>query len=108
MSPHSDSENDYEIVGTGGGTKPGGVVSVRLKPEEMELLMALAEVGGRTLSDTLRLGLRCLGDQPAKAAGPAVLRLRLDTHTSQAVSSLPGQAPEWSESSPSRVNLVLA
>ena len=73
----SDSENDYEVVGVSQGNKPGGIVSVRLKPEEMELLVALSEVGGRTLSDTMRLGLRCLGDRPtlatsASAVEPAV------------------------------------
>jgi len=49
----SDSENDYEVVGVSQGNKPGGIVSVRLKPEEMELLVALSEVSGRTLSETM-------------------------------------------------------
>ena len=73
----SDSPGDYEVVGASQGKRAGGIVSVRLKPEEMELLSALSEVGSRTLSDTLRLGLRCLGDRPtlatgASAAEPAV------------------------------------
>ena len=71
----SDSENDYEVVGVSQGNKPGGIVSVRLKPEEMELLVALSEVGGRTLSETMRLGLRCLGERPALATGSKVSRL---------------------------------
>lgn len=107
MAKKRDSESDYDIVGAGGGAKPGGVVSVRLKPDEMELLVALSEVSGRNLSETLRLGLRCLGDKPAQATAPSVLGLRLDTHTSEAVSPLPGQPQERSESSPTRVTLVL-
>ena len=108
MTRENDHVSDYEVIGTSGGTRPGGVVSVRLRPEEMDLLVALAEVGGRTLSETLRLGLHCLGNQPAEVAGPDVLRLRLDTHASAAVSSLPAQSEGWSESSPTRVRLVLA
>jgi len=70
----TDSESDYEIVGSSPGRKPGGVVSVRLKPDEMDLLVALSEVAGRTLSDTLRLGLACLGDAP-RLAHRALLRV---------------------------------
>ena len=36
-----DNERDYEVVGVSQGNKPGGIVSVRLKPDEMELLVAL-------------------------------------------------------------------
>jgi hypothetical protein len=107
MSTTHDCENDYEIVGTGGGSKPGGIVSVRLKPEEMALLVALSEAGGRTLSETMRLGLRCLGEQPTQVADSRMLGLRLDTHASEAVSALPGQPREQGESSPTRVTLVL-
>jgi hypothetical protein len=107
MANKHDSESEYEVVSASSGAKPGGVVSVRLKPDEMELLVALSEVGGRTLSETLRLGLRCLGDKPAQVAGPSVLGLRLDTHTSEAVSPLPGQPQERSESALTRVTLVL-
>ena len=66
-----DSPGDHEVVGVSQGKRAGAgaIVSVRLKPEEMDLLSALSEVGGRTLSDTLRLGLRCLADRPASAAG---------------------------------------
>ncbi len=39
------------------GRRVGSVVSVRLKPEEAELLEALSERDGRTLSETLRLAL---------------------------------------------------
>ena len=108
MTKQRDNESDYEIAGADKGAKPGGIVSVRLKPDEMDLLMALSEAGGRSLSETLRLGLRCLGQQPARATGSGVLRLRLDTHASEAVSTLPGQPQELSESSPTRVTLVLA
>jgi len=73
----SDAPGGYEVVGASQGKRAGGIVSVRLKPDEMDLLSALSEMGGRTLSDTLRLGLRCLGDRPtlatgASAAEPAV------------------------------------
>lgn len=108
MAKQRDNESDYEVVGTGGGTPPGGVVSVRLKPDEMALLAALAAASGRSLSETLRLGLRCLADQPTQAAGPAVLNLRLDTRASEAVSALPGQPPEPSESTLTHLKLVLA
>jgi hypothetical protein len=39
------------------GRRVGGVVSVRLKPEELEVLEALAESSGRSLSETLRVAL---------------------------------------------------
>ena len=108
MAKQRDSESDYEVVGTGGGATPGGVVSVRLKPDEMALLVALSEASGRSLSETLRLGLRCLADQPTQATGPAVLNLRLDTRASEAVSALPGQPQEPSESTLTHLKLVLA
>ena len=71
-----DSPDDYDVVGVSHGKRAGGIVSVRLRPEELELLSALSQVSGQTLSDTLRLGLRCLGDRPtlatsASAAEPA-------------------------------------
>ena len=65
----SDSPSDYDVVGVSQGRRAGGIVSVRLKPEEMDLLTTLSDVGGRTLSVTLRLGLRCLGDRPTLATG---------------------------------------
>lgn len=64
-----DSVDDYELVGVSSGVRAGGIVSVRLKPEEMELLTALSETRRLTLSETLRLGLRCLSDQPETALG---------------------------------------
>ena len=108
MAKRTDSESDYEVVGTGGGSAPGGIVSVRLKPDEMALLAALSEVSGCSLSETLRLGLRCLADRPTQATGSAMLNLRLDTRASEAVSSLPGQPSEPSESSLTHLKLVLA
>jgi hypothetical protein len=107
MAKRRDSENDYEVVGTSGGAAPGGIVSVRLKPDEMALLVALSEVSGRSLSETLRLGLRCLADQPSRATGSAMLNLRLDTRASEAVSALPGQPQEPSESSLTHIRVVL-
>jgi len=103
----SDSENDYEVVGVSQGHKPSGIVSVRLKPEEMELLVALSEVSGRTLSETMRLGLRCLGEKPAVATGSKVSRLRLDTRGTQAVTQLSTKHEEWSQPVTSPVMLIL-
>lgn len=107
MASDRDSESDYEIVGVRKGVKPGGIVSVRLKPEELELLVALSEVSGRTLSETMRLGLRCLGEKPARATGSNVLRLQLDTRASEAVTELRSESQERSESAHSRVKLIL-
>jgi hypothetical protein len=47
------------------GRRTGVVVSVRLKPEEADLLEALSTRDGRTLSETLRVGLHCLASAPA-------------------------------------------
>jgi ABC-type amino acid transport system permease subunit len=63
-----DAVDDYEVVEVNAGIRVGGIVSVRLKPEEMDLLTALSEARRLTLSETLRLGLRCLSDQPETAA----------------------------------------
>lgn len=96
----TDNESDYEVVGVSRGAKAGGVVSVRLKPDEMELLVALSEVSGRTLSETMRLGLRCLGEKPALATGsrPA---LRLETRGAPAIAECSTQHVEWSQPSAS-------
>ena len=51
---------DVQVLQKNKGSRPGAVVSVRLKPEEFELLAALSETHGRTLSETLRVGLHCL------------------------------------------------
>ncbi|MEI6451580.1 MAG: hypothetical protein WCP98_16770 [Actinomycetes bacterium] len=99
-----DSESDYEVVGVSQGNKPGGIVSVRLKPEEMELLVALSKVSGRTLSATMRLGLRCLDEKPAQVTGSRPSSLRLETRGTQAVTELSTHHEEWSQ--PSAVSLV--
>ncbi len=96
-SAESDSESDYEVVGVSQGQKPGGIVSVRLKPDEMELLVALSDVGARTLSETLRLGLRCLGQQPALAAGVRAPAPRLDTRVTTVVLGNTAEPHEWSQ-----------
>jgi hypothetical protein len=57
------SEEHYEVLAVGQGRKAAGVVSVRLGPEEMDILMRAANEKGRTLSETLRLGLHCLANQ---------------------------------------------
>jgi hypothetical protein len=46
------------------GRRAGVVVSVRLKAEEAELLEALAERDGRTMSETLRVALHTLATSP--------------------------------------------
>lgn len=46
------------------GARAGIVVSVRLKPDEAELLRALSERDGRTLSETLRVALHTFAQQP--------------------------------------------
>jgi hypothetical protein len=104
MTSKRDSESDYEIVGAGGGAKPGGIVSVRLKSDEMELLVALSEVSGRTLSETMRLGLRCLGDKPAQATNPRPSSLRLETRGTQAVTEFSTEHEQWSQ--PGATSLV--
>lgn len=63
-----DAIDDYEVVEVNAGVRVGGIVSVRLKPEEMDLLTAVSEARRLTLSETLRLGLRCLSDQPETGA----------------------------------------
>jgi len=47
------------------GRRGGVVVSVRLKAHEADLLEALAERDGRTLSETLRVARHCLATSPA-------------------------------------------
>jgi len=66
MSPESKDqagEEEYQVLAVGQGRKAAGVVSVRLGPEEMDILMRVADSGGHTLSETLRLGLHCLSRQ---------------------------------------------
>lgn len=55
------SENDIQVHE---GRRAGVVVSVRLKPDEADLLEALAERDGRTLSETLRVALHLLASSP--------------------------------------------
>jgi predicted DNA-binding protein len=47
------------------GRRTGVVVSVRLKPEEADLLEALSERDGRSLSETLRVALHAFARQPS-------------------------------------------
>lgn len=46
------------------GRRTGTIVSVRLKPDEADLLEALAERQGRTLSETMRVALQVLASTP--------------------------------------------
>jgi hypothetical protein len=71
---------------------------VRLKPEEMELLSALSEVAGRTLSDTLRLGLRCLSDQPTLATGASVVEPAVRTSGSVSAIVFTANGGTWARS----------
>jgi len=66
-------ESEYTDVQHHLGNKAGIVVSVRLKPDESELLRALAERDGRTLSETLRVALHTYAQQPAlETSAPGV------------------------------------
>ena len=94
----SDSPSDYEVVGVSRGKPAGGIVSVRLKPEEMDLLSALSEVGGRTLSDTLRLGLRCLGDRPTLATGTSATEPAVRTSGSVSAIVFTANGDTWARS----------
>jgi hypothetical protein len=62
-------DDGYKVLGTSEGRRVGAVVSVRLKPDEVELLSALAEQRGATLSETLRQGLHCLMTTPRSGSG---------------------------------------
>ena len=94
----SDSPGDYEVVGVSQGKRAGGIVSVRLKPEEMDLLSALSEVGGRTLSDTLRLALRCLGDRPTLATGGSAVEPSIRTSGSVSDIVFTAHGDTWARS----------
>ena len=75
------------------GRKAGVVVSVRLKPAEADLLEALAERDGRTLSETLRIGLHCLANSfGAGRAWGAQGELAPDTR-----GGWDGQLGDWDE-----------
>lgn len=54
-------QNDIQVHE---GRRAGVVVSVRLKASEADLLEALAERDGRTLSETLRVALHLLANTP--------------------------------------------
>jgi hypothetical protein len=60
--------NEYTDIHRHEGQRAGIVVSVRLKPDEAELLRALSERDGRTLSDTLRIALHAFARQPRRQA----------------------------------------
>lgn len=52
--------------------RSGVIVSVRLKPHEADLLEALAERDGRTLSETLRVALHALATSPGAGRNMAL------------------------------------
>lgn len=53
------ADTEHTNVKVHAGRRAGSVVSVRLRPDEAEMLMALAEREGRTQSEILRMGLQC-------------------------------------------------
>lgn len=57
-------DTEYTDIQQHEGNRAGIVVSVRLKPDEAQLLRALAERDRRTLSDTLRIALHAFSQQP--------------------------------------------
>jgi hypothetical protein len=67
-------EGDYEIVAVDPGHRVGGIVSVRLNPDEMDILIALSQTAGRTMSETLRIALRCQANEPARATAMSPAR----------------------------------
>jgi len=93
-----DSPGDNAVVGVSPRRRAGGIVSVRLKPAEMDLLSALSEANGRTLSDTLRLGLRCLADRPASAAGASAAEPAARTSGSVSDIAFTSSGDTWTRS----------
>ena len=56
--------SEYTDIQRHEGQRAAIVVSLRLKPDEAELLRALSERDRRTLSDTLRVALHTFAQQP--------------------------------------------
>ena len=94
----NDSAGDHDVVGLSPGRRAGGIVSVRLKPEELELLSGLSHASGRTLSDTLRLGLRCLGERPASAASATTAEPAAGTSGSVSDIAFTSNGDAWARS----------
>ena len=90
------ADEAYEVVDVSKGHPVGGIVSVRLKPQEFHLLASTAEARGLTLSDTLRLGLRCLAAQPSDEATPPASGAQVESRGSSAVVEFPAQHEDWS------------
>jgi hypothetical protein len=64
-------DSKYTDIQTHKANRAGLAVSVRLKPDEAELLRALSERDGRTLSETLRIALNTYAQQlPLKTSAP--------------------------------------
>jgi hypothetical protein len=61
-------EPEYTDIERHAGDRAGIVISVRLKPDEAELLRGLSERDGRTLSETLRVALHSFAHQPSPDA----------------------------------------
>lgn len=62
------ANDEYTDIERHEGSRAGIVISVRLKPDEAQLLKALAERDGRTMSDTLRTALHAFARQPRREA----------------------------------------
>ena len=92
----NDSEDDYEILAVDPGHRVGGIVSVRLNPDEMDVLIALSQTAGRTMSETLRIALRSLANEPAKSA--CATPARPATRGAAPVLRLTTNADSWARS----------
>jgi hypothetical protein len=92
----NDSEDDYEILAVDPGHRVGGIVSVRLNPDEMDVLIALSQTAGRTMSETLRIGLRALANEPATATNVAPARPA--TRGAAPILRLTTNADSWAQS----------
>jgi len=62
-SVQAERDDELEVVDVSKGHTVGGIVSVRLGPDDYDLLTRAAEARRTSLSETLRLGLRCLASQ---------------------------------------------
>jgi hypothetical protein len=65
---HSKNEPEYTDIEQHEPKRAGIVVSVRLKPDEAQLLHVLSDRDGRSLSETLRIALHAFSKQPPRLA----------------------------------------
>jgi hypothetical protein len=96
MSRKKTADEVYEVVDVSEGHPVGGIVSVRLKPEEFHLLATTADQRGLTLSETLRLGLRCLAAQPSDDTAPPAAGPQVESRGGSALVEFPAKHEDWS------------